>query len=201
VLKTRLDATNEDIRASKSKIEELRSKVERYENNLSRSPQVEKDYQRLLRDYQNTFAKYQEIRAKQMSAELAQNLESERKGERFTLIQPPELPVDPVSPNRVALIFLGFFLAIASGFGLTMIYEALDDGIYGTADIVEITGESPLVLVTYMETAEEAEVHNKKRIYIVLGLVLLGFLAMALFHFFVKPLDVTWYILLRKLGV
>ena len=68
-------------------------------------------------------------------------------------------------------------------------------------DIVEITGESPLVLVTYMETAEEAEVHNKKRIYIVLGLVLLGFLAMALFHFFVKPLDVTWYILLRKLGV
>ena len=201
VLKTRLDATNEDIRASKSKIEELRVKVERYENNLSRSPQVEKAYQKLLRDYQNTYSKYQEIRAKQMSAELAQNLESERKGERFTLIQPPELPVDPVSPNRTGLILIGFVLAVGAGLGLAIVYEAVDDAVYGTAEIVEATGELPLVMVSYMETADEMVVHNKKRMYIVLGLILVGLLALVLFHNFIKPLDVTWYILLRKLGI
>lgn len=200
VLKTRLDATNEDIRASKSKIEELRVKVERYENNLSRSPQVEKAYQKLLRDYQNTYSKYQEIRAKQMSAELAQNLESERKGERFTLIQPPELPIDPVSPNRFALIIAGFFVAIGAGLGLAVLVEAMDDGIYSVSEVVSVTGESPLVSIGYMETAEEAVVHNKKRMLIILGLVVIGVVALMLFHYFIKPLDVTWYILQRKLG-
>ena len=68
VLKTRLQATEEDIRLSKEKIEDLLGKVEKYEGYLIRAPQVEKEYQRLQRDYQNTHLKYQEIRAKQMSA-------------------------------------------------------------------------------------------------------------------------------------
>ena len=80
VLRTRLNATNEDIRSNSEKIKALREKIERYEGYLSRAPQIEKEYQSLLRDYQNTYVKYQEIRSKKMSADLAQNLESERKG-------------------------------------------------------------------------------------------------------------------------
>ena len=53
------------------------------------SPQIEKQYRELSRDYENARAKYQEIRAKQMEAQTAQNLETDRKGERFTLIEPP----------------------------------------------------------------------------------------------------------------
>lgn len=201
VVKTRLDATKEDIRVSNEKIRELGAKIERYEGYLSRAPQVERDYQKLLRDYQNTYVKYQEIRAKQMSAELAQNLESERKGERFTLIQPPELPVVPVSPNRVALIALGVILALLAGFVAVIIREMVDDAIYGVTDIITATGSAPLVNISYMETREEASSHNRKRIYIVLGLLAVGILAVMLFHFFVKPLDVVWFILMRKLGM
>ena len=201
VLKTRLDATEEDIRLSEQKIAELRKKVERFENNLSRSPQVEKEFQILLRDYQNTYVKYQEIRAKQMSAELAENLESERKGERFTLIQPPELPIDPVSPNRVALVLFGIVISIGAGLGLAIVMEAVDGAIYGPSDLVAIAGVPPLATISYMETSDEEYVHNRKRIYIVIGLFLLGILALVLFHNLIKPLDVTWYILMRKLGL
>lgn len=201
VLKTRLDATDEDIRASKVKIGELQTKIERFENNLSRGPEVERDYQKILRDYQNTYAKYQEIRAKQMSAELAENLESERKGERFTLIQPPELPIDPVSPNRTVLIIFGLFFAVGAGLGLAILIETIDDAIYGSSDITSITGAAPLAVIGYMETSDEEVKHNRKRVYIVLGIVVLGIVSLLLFHNFVKPLDVTWYILLRKLGL
>lgn len=201
VLKTRLDATNEDIRANKVKIGELQTKIERFENNLSRGPEVERDYQKILRDYQNTYAKYQEIRAKQMSAALAENLESERKGERFTLIQPPELPIDPVSPNRTALVIFGLFFAVGAGLGLAVLIETIDDAIYGSSDITSITGAAPLAVIGYMETSDEEVKHNRKRLYIVLGIVVLGILSLILFHNFVKPLDVTWYILLRKLGL
>ena len=201
VLKTRLQATEEDIRVNKEKISDLGEKIERYEGYLSRAPQVEKQQQRLLRDYHNTQLEYQEIHAKRMAAELAQNLESERKGERFTLIQPPELPIDPVSPNRVALVLLGAILASASGLGAVFLLEAMDDAVYGLAEASMAVGVMPLVAIGHMETAQEQARHQRKRVYIVMGLVAFGLLSLLMFHLFVKPLDVTWYVLLRKLGI
>ena len=201
VLRSRLNATNEDIRNNSEKIKALREKVERYEGYLSRAPQIEKEYQYLLRDYQNTRMKYQEIRAKKMSADLAQNLESERKGERFTLIQPPELPIDPVSPNRTAMVFLAVILGLGVGLGVVIMLEALSAAVFGAAEVTVLTGIAPLAIIGYMETQEEEGHHNRKRILIVLGLICIGFLAMLLFHLFVRPLDVTWYILLRKFGI
>jgi polysaccharide biosynthesis transport protein len=201
VLRTRLNATNEDIRTNTEKIKALRVKVERYEGYLSRAPQIEKEYQSLLRNYQNTLMKFQEIRAKKMSADLAQNLESERKGERFTLIQPPELPIDPVSPNRTAMVFLAVILGLGSGLGVVFLMEGVAASVYGAAEVTALTGVAPLAIIGYMETIEEQGLHNRKRFLMVLGLLLLMCLALLLFHLFVKPLDVTWYILLRKFGI
>lgn len=201
VLRTRLNATNEDIRSNSEKIKALREKLERYEGYLSRAPQVEKEYQSLLRDYQNTYVKYQEIRSKKMSADLAQNLESERKGERFTLIQPPELPVEPVSPNIMVMVFLAVILGVSAGLGVIILQEGMAAVIFGAAEVTALTGVAPLAVIGYMETKEEEAKHNLKRLYIVLAIILAGILALALFHFFVKPIDVTWYILLRRLGI
>ena len=201
VLRSRLNATNEDIRNNSEKIKALREKVERYEGYLSRAPQIEKEYQYLLRDYQNTRMKYQEIRAKKMSADLAQNLESERKGERFTLIQPPELPIHPVSPNRTAMVFIAVVFGLGAGLGMVILLESLSAAVFGAAEVTALTGIAPLAIIGYMETQEEEGHHNRKRILIVLGFLCIGLLAMLLFHLFVKPLDVTWYILLRKFGI
>ena len=63
-----------------------------------------------------------------------------------------------------------------------------------------LTGVAPLAVVGYMETKDEESKHNRKRFLIVLGLVLVAILVLLLFHWFIKPLDVTWYILMRKLG-
>ena len=199
-MRTRLNATNEDIRSNSEKIKALREKIERYEGYLSRAPQIEKEYQSLLRDYQNTYVKYQEIRSKKMSADLAQNLESERKGERFTLIQPPELPVDPVSPNITAMVFLAVILGVSAGLGVIILQEGMAAVIFGAAEVTALTGVAPLAVVGYMETKDEESKHNRKRFLIVLGLVLVAILVLLLFHWFIKPLDVTWYILMRKLG-
>ena len=201
ILKTQIQAIDEDIRVNGQKINELTEKLEKYEGYLSRAPQVEKEYLRLQRDYQNKHIKYREIRAKQMSAELAKNLESEQKGERFTLIQPPELPIQPVSPNRVALVLLGLILAGGAGVGAALLLEALDDAIYGANDVTALTGVTPLVVVGYIETKDEAQDHNRQRVYIVAGLAVTFIVLVLLFHFFIKPIDVTWYILMRKFGI
>ncbi|MBR9805254.1 hypothetical protein GYB62_01915 [bacterium] len=201
MIDTQLKSVREDIRVSRAKLDDMRTKVERYEQYLSRAPQVEKEYQALLRDYESTQFKYSEIKSKQMSAELAQNLESERKGERFTLIQPPELPILPVSPNRIALVLFGMLLAIGAGVGAALALEAVDGGIYGEKTLASVVGAAPMVVIPYMETRAEATKHNRKRVLMVLGLLGVIALAILAFHIFIKPLDVMWYILLRKLGI
>ena len=201
VLRSRLNATNEDIRNNTEMVKVLRAKVERYEGYLSRAPQIEKEYQYLLRDYQNTRMKYQEIRAKKMSADLAQSLESEQKGERFTLIQPPELPIDPVSPNRTAMVFLSVILGLGAGLAVVVLQESMSAAVFGAAEVARLTGVAPLAVIGYMETKEEESKHNRKRVLLVLGVIAVGMFLLLLFHLFIKPLDVTWYILMRKLGV
>src|SRR5262249_34552084 len=88
-IQAQLSATVNDIAAAEEQIRKLRARVEDYQKNLSLSPGVEQEYRELLRDYDNTRLKYQELRSKQAEAKTAQNLESDRKGERFTLIDPP----------------------------------------------------------------------------------------------------------------
>jgi len=65
---------------------------------LTSMPQVEREYVNLKRDYENSQMRYRELKAKQMEAEVGQQLEKERKGERFSLIDPPQLPENRSSP-------------------------------------------------------------------------------------------------------
>ncbi len=79
-----------------------RRKWRNYEARLEQSPQVEREYLDLNRDHENSIRRYQEVKAKLMEAEVAQQMEKDSKGERFSLIDPAQLPEKPFSPNGPA---------------------------------------------------------------------------------------------------
>ena len=97
---------------------ELQARIAEYERAQVDMPAVERDYGALLREMQGEQTKFAEVRQKQMAAQLAQNLESEQKGERFTLIEPPLRPQEPVSPNRPAILALGLLLSLGAAVGM-----------------------------------------------------------------------------------
>ncbi len=201
LLTTQLQSINGEISALQAKNAALRERISKYDGLLSKMPVVEKDYQGLLRDYENTQLKYREIHAKQMQAELARNLEQERKGERFTLIQPPEIPQKPVSPNRKLLLVLTLIVACGASIASAMLAEISDNKIYGEKAILNIVSIPALGFIPYMESAQDKQ--RKKQLYMLALLMVfaIGIVALILFHFFIKPLDVTWFILMRKFGL
>jgi hypothetical protein len=75
---------------------------------------MEPDYLFLTRDRDTSGQKYQEIRSRLLEAKVSEGLEVQRKGERFSLIDPPSLPEKPDKPNRSAIVLLGFILALAA---------------------------------------------------------------------------------------
>ena len=76
---------------------------------------MEPDYLFLTRDRDTSGQKYQDIRSRLLEAKVSEGLEVQRKGERFSLIDPPSLPEKPEKPNRPAIVLLGFILALAGG--------------------------------------------------------------------------------------
>ena len=84
--------------SAETKRDELKTKRDEFERRLALAPSVERDYRAMLRELENAQLRYQQIRAKQGDTEISENLETEHKGERFTMIEPPLPPEKPVSP-------------------------------------------------------------------------------------------------------
>ena len=201
LLDTQLKSTVVEIQVLKENKDELERKLKKYEDNILKAPMVEKKYIAMQRDYANATAKYQELNAKQRAAELGQNLEQGRKGERFTLIDPPALPEEPVSPNRPAILFLGFVFAVGVGIGVVIVLDALSPAIRGKAAVASIMGMPPLVVVPHLAIDEENTVKSHQWLKVAAVILAAIFVALIAFHFLVKPLDVTWFLVLRKLGL
>ncbi|MES9980316.1 MAG: lipopolysaccharide biosynthesis protein, partial [Candidatus Thiodiazotropha sp. 6PLUC5] len=156
-LQTQLQAAVSELASLKDMRRETKTKIKDFESRLMQSPQVERKYRNLTRDYENALAKYQEVKSKQLEAELSESLERERKGERFSLIEPPQLPEKPDKPNRIAILFLGFVFSIAGGFGNVFIRESLDQTVYGSKGVMAITQAPPLVVIPYIECSEDPQ--------------------------------------------
>ncbi len=201
LLDTQLKSVESEVASLITKSKIVKENIKESEQLLLKAPSVERDYQVLLRDYDNTRLKYRELSEKQLQAELGKSLEQERKGERFTLIQPPEIPEEPLSPNRFAIVFIALVLAIGLGVVAGIIADAIDPKVYGKKSIEAITGIPALVLVPFFEIPIDEGVRRKSMFTLMAGLLLLMIIFIALFNYFVKPLDVTWFLLLHKLGL
>jgi succinoglycan biosynthesis transport protein ExoP len=199
-LKSQLEAANFDIKSIDMSRSKIKARIAELRDNLMKSPLVEKDYMDLVQELNNTNQRYQEVSVREMEAQISQQLELEKKGERFTLIDPPQEPLEPVSPNRVAILFLGLVLAVGGGFSSVALSETLDSSIHTEKTIAGILGAPPLATIPYLESRAEKEKHlSRQRLLIIVTLIIIV-IATLVFHFLFMPLDVFWYKLLRVAG-
>jgi polysaccharide biosynthesis transport protein len=200
-LESQLQAANSELESLENTKTEIKLKISDFEDRLITGPQVEREYRNLTRDYENALSKYNEIKAKQLEAELAESLERERKGERFSLIEPPQLPENPDKPNRLAILFLGVVLGVAGGFGNVAVREGLDQAIYGSKDIISVMKTPPLAVIPHIENTMDISHKKNKQLVMLISLAMLLLVLVLVTHYFYKPLDVIWFVIMNKIGV
>jgi uncharacterized protein involved in exopolysaccharide biosynthesis len=191
-LRARLDASRLEMGALKAEREELEERLAALEGRIAEAPQIELEYKALVRDYDNALARYNEVRDKQMQAELAAALEVNRKGERFSQIEPPVIPEAPFSPNRPVILLLGLVLSAAAGAGHVALREVMDDRIYGALHVERAAGAPPLVAVPVIETAADRRRKAVKRVGWTLGAVAVLVILGVVLHRFGAPLESLW---------
>jgi hypothetical protein len=196
------------ITAVELEIESLldeRKKVERrkreYDTKIERAPLVEKEYLELTRDYENARAKHSEIMNKLLTAKISQGMEQTQRGERFTIAEPAQLPEKPFKPNRIAIILLGFVLALGAGVGFAAVREAVDRSVKTADELNSITGIPVFSVVSLMETDEERRARLIRRILLVATAIGVIVVALLLVNQFVMPLDILWEKVQRRLAM
>lgn len=107
---------------------------------VAASPQAAYELNKLQRDYDGLKEQYESIRNRQLEAQVAANLESEEKGERFTLVEPPSLPEEPVRPNRPFIVLIGLMLGIGLGMAAILANELFVRPVHSPAAMVALTG-------------------------------------------------------------
>jgi hypothetical protein len=154
----------------------------------------------MARELDGAQIRYREVHQKQMEAQLAQNLEAERKGERFTLIEPPVAPEEPASPNRKLVLVLGVVLALALAVGMAALLEATDQRIHSRNEIASLLTVPPLAVIPWLENAAQRAAHRRRQRFALLGSVAAFVLAIVAIHYLYRPLDVLWAVAMRRLG-
>lgn len=139
-----LNAVRTNLAALRSSAARARAQIADYERRLALTPGVERDYSQLERDREIAQQQYSETQTKLREAEISKTLESQAKGERYTLIRKPVTPGSPDSPNRLGIILLGLVIGGGLAAGVAAFRESADPTVRTSLDITDIA-DLPLV--------------------------------------------------------
>ena len=200
-LKAQLTNAIAEINLVQSQIKELEFSAGEYRRRIAATPDVEEAYNALIAERNNTQAKFDDLMRKHMEAGVAQGLEKEQKGERFTLIDPARLPEKPFKPNRLAIMLIGVVLGIGAGIGFAALREFADDSVRNP-DQLELATKFPVLAgIPPIVTRKDIIRRRWKRIAVTTGTLGVIVAGIVVFHFMVMDLNVFWVKLIRRLAI
>lgn len=197
-LQTQIVSTQMEIDNAHKELKLLTLKYDEYQKRVERSPRVEQQYRVFQRDYANAQAKYQETTNRLLAAREARELEENRMGEKFTVVEPPIIAETPYKPNRPAILLIGFVLAVGAGVGFGSMAEYMDQSVRQPRELAKIAGHSVLAAIPYWETSQDRTRKRRKRWVFIAGMVGIIVVGVAALHYLYRPLDILWIQIMRK---
>jgi succinoglycan biosynthesis transport protein ExoP len=171
-LQAQANAAAIEVRELSARRGELSAQIASAQGDVTLSPRLEEQYTDLVRDYEVIKAQYEQMRSQQATAELQSKAASGTAAETYVLINPAMTPDDPVQPDRLALMFLGIVLAIASGLGVAFLLNMTDSTVRGSGDIVALAKSEPFAHVPVIRSKHE--LHRQRLVDVVLAASMAG---------------------------
>jgi polysaccharide chain length determinant protein (PEP-CTERM system associated) len=200
-LAAQLSSTQADIASINKQIKELREKEEKYRYRVEMTPEIEGTYRTLLSDRDTTKAKYNDLMLKLMESQMSHGLEKEQMGERFTLIDPPQLPEKPYKPNRLAIMLIGIVMGLGTGIGVVALKEFFDDTAYTIEDLHKVGPIPVLGSVPIFKTAKDIQRRRTQIRFAIAGSVVACIIGVFVFHYLIMDFDIFWVKLVRKFSL
>jgi polysaccharide chain length determinant protein (PEP-CTERM system associated) len=134
-VKSQLEANQIEIENATADQKRIEDSIADYQRRLNLTPVREQQLADILRGYDQSKRHYDDLLSKKNQSELATNLERRQQGQRFNIIDPPSLPMKPVSPNHLKISLGGLLAGILVGAALAMVVEERDHSLIDEHDL------------------------------------------------------------------
>lgn len=111
---------------------------------------------------------YNMLLQKLETAKITQRLETSKEGTRYTIIDPPRLPLKPIKPNKMMVILAGIFLGGVSGVGLVLGRDFVDRSFLDIEDAKENLEIPVLGAISRITTQDEIDAERNRTVWLVI---------------------------------
>lgn len=163
----------------------LSVKIAEYQRRLNSEPASEQQLADLTRGYDQSKANYDDLLKKKNASQMATSMEHLQQGERFTMLDPPSLPLKPAFPNRLKFCAMGFAAGTFLGLLVVGLLEFLDDRLHSDKEIKKLLPTGVISEVPEMLTVAD-ELQGRRRLifgWVTAAVVLISILAGSAFSY------------------
>jgi polysaccharide chain length determinant protein (PEP-CTERM system associated) len=127
-----------------SRLATQRELVAKLSKMASTVPVIEAEVERLNRDYTVIKKKYEELLSRREQARIAQDLETKSDKVQFRIIEPPQVSLEPSSPNRPLFLSLAMVIGVGAGLALAFLLSQLHHT-FSSVEQLRATYDLPVV--------------------------------------------------------
>jgi polysaccharide chain length determinant protein (PEP-CTERM system associated) len=178
IIEEQIDSLKSSINAIQASNSELRNTIAVHQKRLENTPMRGIELTKVTRTYDITLRKYQDLLAKGLESQLSENLEKKQKGEQFQVIDPANLPLSPVKPNRPFILLGGLIAGIVGGLAAAFVWDLLDRSFKNSDDLAGFI-DLP-ILATIPSIVTRGAILERRRAQGLMGISTLGLLFVGL---------------------
>jgi len=161
-LEGQLQATQTEIANREHDIADLQTRINNYQTRLNAEPASAAQLADLTRGYEQSQSNYNELLRKESDSAMATSMEQMQEGERFSVLDPPSLPIMPAFPDRIKMCLAGLGAGLALGLVVAGGLEVLDDRLHNDKDIEKLLPFAIVGEIPEIRTADEQRQGKRK---------------------------------------
>jgi len=153
----RLELNDKEMKRLKDERNHLQSQIDAYQAKVDAAPLREEQLVELSRNYEISKQHYQTLLDKSFNIDMAADLEQKQKGERFTVLDPAQIPEKPVKPRRKLFIPMAAMFAFGLCIVTVLAKETLNPSIRTEVELKSLlpAGVKVMGLIPRIETTSD----------------------------------------------
>lgn len=136
--KTQLTRAEAKLAALRSRVGEYKRRGDELQQDIGTVPQLEAELAGLNREYLIHNENYQKMVGRRESATISGKVES-ANDLKFNILEPPQVPVRPIGPNRLLRNTVVLLFGIGAGVGMALLVSLIKPSVYTRRDLRKIT--------------------------------------------------------------
>lgn len=154
-LSVALATAEADVAAKRTRVVEYNIRYKELQAAANALPQIEAEFAQLTRDYDVIKNRYASLLERRESAQITGDVEESDVAMGFRVIDPPQVPLAPTTPNRARLISLVLLVALGGGIGVAFLISQFRPTFSDERRLKEVSGLPVLGTIAMAWTDEQ----------------------------------------------